>query len=154
MGPIPYNSTNGTTICSLTLKNMKECLNLTVMTTPLNFNHFWITQAELCLKGTFVKAEIHVCYHFLGSYENPRRKNFIKPSYPKHAKTTEIKNGINFYFHASLWCLKKVLWRPFWGTKKNCENKKIMSSPPDLGLGQKRLRLFLLNFQFMPFLFP
>ena len=136
------------------LGNIYEIYGNLIVMTLLNFNHFWITQAELCLKGTFVKAEIHVCYHFLGSYENPRRKNFIKPSYPKHAKTTEIKNGINFYFHASLWCLKKVLWRPFWGTKKNCENKKIMSSPPDLGLGQKRLRLFLLNFQFMPFLFP
>ena len=29
--------------------------NLTVMTL-LTFNHFWILQAELCWKGTFVKA--------------------------------------------------------------------------------------------------
>ena len=26
------------------------------MTSPSNLNHFQITQAELCLKGTFVKA--------------------------------------------------------------------------------------------------
>ena len=29
--------------------------NLTMMTL-LNLNHVWIIQAELCLKGTFVKA--------------------------------------------------------------------------------------------------
>ena len=29
--------------------------NLTVITLS-NLNHFWITQAELCLKDTFVKA--------------------------------------------------------------------------------------------------
>ena len=29
--------------------------NVTVMTTLLNLNTLWITQAELCLKGTFVK---------------------------------------------------------------------------------------------------
>ena len=46
--------------------------------TLLNLNHFLIiTQAELCLKGTFVKGNF---------YENPRRKNFINPSCPKHCK--------------------------------------------------------------------
>ena len=32
---------------------------LTVMTL-LNLNHFWITQAELCLKGKFVKASFMI----------------------------------------------------------------------------------------------
>ena len=38
--------------------------NLTV-TTPLNLNHFWITQAELFLKGTFVKASFMFVTIFL-----------------------------------------------------------------------------------------
>ena len=55
--------------------------------TLLNLNHFLIiTQAELCLKGTFVKASF-VCYHFfLDIYENSRRKNFINQSCLKHHK--------------------------------------------------------------------
>ena len=34
----------------------KIYVNLTVMTTVINLNHFEITQAELCLKGIYVKA--------------------------------------------------------------------------------------------------
>ena len=38
--------------------------NLAAMTTLLNLNHFWKTQAEFCLKGTFIKASVfHVCYN-------------------------------------------------------------------------------------------
>ena len=43
----------------------------------------------------------------------------------------KIKINFNFYFHISLWCLKrfyegpKGLHKTFWGTTKNCENKKI-----------------------------
>ena len=32
--------------------------NLTVMTTILNLNRFWIIQAKLCLKDTFVTTSI------------------------------------------------------------------------------------------------
>ena len=45
----------------------------------------------------------------LGIYENPWRKNFINPSFPKYPKIIERKNDINFYFHTSMWCLKKYL---------------------------------------------
>ena len=39
------------------LGNIYEiCANLTVMTTLLNLNHFWITQTELYQIGTFVKS--------------------------------------------------------------------------------------------------
>ena len=34
-----------------------------------------MTQAELCLKGTFVKASFMFATSFLDIYENPRRKN-------------------------------------------------------------------------------
>ena len=39
--------------------------NLTVMTTLLNLNHFWILQAELCLKGTSIKASFMFATIFL-----------------------------------------------------------------------------------------
>ena len=44
---------------------------------------------------------------FVGIYENPRRKNFTNPSYPKHPKIIliEIKNEIYLYFQTSLQCL-------------------------------------------------
>ena len=41
------------------------------------------------------------------------------------------KIKLNFYFHASLWCLKKFyeglegFQKTFWGTTKNCENKNL-----------------------------
>ena len=59
--------------------------NLTVMTL-LSFNHFWKTQAELYLKGTFVNTSFIFVTVFLDIYKNPGRKNFIKPSCPKHPK--------------------------------------------------------------------
>ena len=91
--------------------------------TLLNLNHFWITQAELCLTGTFLKVSFMYVTIFLDIYENPRIRNFIDPFCPKHPKTINWKkNGINFYFHTSLWCLKMVL--SFWGTKKKSEKKK------------------------------
>ena len=43
----------------------------------------------------------------------------------------EIKIELNFYFHTSLWCLRrfyeglKGLPKTFWGTTKNCENKNL-----------------------------
>ena len=59
--------------------------NLTVMTF-LNINHYLITQAEVCLKTTFVKANFMFFTIFYYIYENPRRKKFINPSCPKHPK--------------------------------------------------------------------
>ena len=58
---------------------------LTVMAL-LNLNHFWITQAELRLKSTLVKASFMFVTILLGIYENPRRKSFINPSCPEHPK--------------------------------------------------------------------
>ena len=55
--------------------------------TLLELNHFLIiTQAELCLKGIFVKSIFMFVTIFLDIYENPRRKNFINPCCPKHRK--------------------------------------------------------------------
>ena len=71
--------------------------------TPFNLNHFWITQSELCLKGTFAKASFMFVTIFLN---------------------IEMKNN-NFYFRTSLWYLKKV--SSFRSSKKKCENKMFMS---------------------------
>ena len=47
------------------LQNIYEIYaNLTVITL-LNLNHFWIIQAELCLKGRFVKASFMFVTIFL-----------------------------------------------------------------------------------------
>ena len=59
--------------------------NVTVMIL-LRVNHFWITQAELCLKSTFVKASFMFVTISLDIYKNPRRKNLIDPSCPKRPK--------------------------------------------------------------------
>ena len=63
---------------------------LTVMNL-FNFNHFWITQSELCLNGTIVTASFVFVTIFLDTYENPRRKNFIKPSCPKPPQIINLK---------------------------------------------------------------
>ena len=47
------------------------------MTNFLNFNHFETTQAELCLKGTFVKASFIFVTIFLDIYENYRGKKTL-----------------------------------------------------------------------------
>ena len=55
--------------------------------TLLNFYHFLIkTQAELCRKGTFVKASFMFVSSFVDIYENPWTKKCINPSCPKHCK--------------------------------------------------------------------
>ena len=41
------------------------------------------------------------------------------------------KSKLNFYFHSSLWCLKRFyedlqgLHKTFWGTTRKCENKNL-----------------------------
>ena len=40
----------------------------------------------------------------------------------------EEERKLNFYFHISLWCLKRFyegLRKAFWSTTKNCENKNL-----------------------------
>ena len=88
-------------------------------------------------KRYICKSKFHVCYHFfLDIYENPRRKNFFNLSCPKHCK---IIKWHNFYFHTSLWCLRKV--SSFWGTEKECQNIKFMLFFPFIPLGWQGLRL-------------
>ena len=59
------------------LENIYEIYaDLTVMTF-LNLNHFWITtQAELCLKGTFVKVSF-MFVTIIDIYENPEEKTLL-----------------------------------------------------------------------------
>ena len=93
-----------------------------------NLSHFLIiTQAELCLKGTFVKARSKFTI-FLDIYENPRRKKFIK-SCPKHLKVINWNEKChNFYFYTSLWCFRKV--SSFQDTEKKSDNKNCMHFSP------------------------
>ena len=56
-------------------------------------------------------------------------KVFLEPSRPNPGRREKIK--LNFYFHISLWCLKrfykglKGLHKTFWGITKTCENKNL-----------------------------
>ena len=59
--------------------------NLTVMTL-LNLNLFWTTRAELCLKGTFVKASFMFATIFLDISENPKRKTLLTLPVPSILK--------------------------------------------------------------------
>ena len=102
-------------------------VNLTVMT-PSNLNHSRITQAKLCLKGSFAKASFMFAAIFLDLYQNPRRKNFINPSGPKHPKIINWTKKWQIFIFVLLWgTAKKVL--SFWGSKSKCENKKILLFP-------------------------
>ena len=53
----------------------------------------------------------------------------INPSRPDPGRREKI--NLNFYFHTSLWCLKrfceglKGLYKTFWDTTKKCENKNL-----------------------------
>ena len=66
-----------------------------------------------------------------GDWVNPNTSFVnLNPSRPNSRRREKIK--LNFYFHtSSLWCLKrfseglKCLYKPFWGTTKECENKYL-----------------------------
>ena len=53
----------------------------------------------------------------------------FNPSHPNPRQKEKI--NLNFYFHTSLWCLKrflegfKALHKTLWSTKKECENKNL-----------------------------
>ena len=58
-----------------------------------------------------------------------------------------VKINLSFYFHTSLWCLKrfyeglKGLHKTFWGTTKKCENKNLSwFFSLCLGLGLEELK--------------
>ena len=117
--------------------------------TLLNPNYFLvITKAELCLKGTFVKVSFISVTIFLDIYEDPRRKNFINPSCPKH-KIIEIKNDIIFIFTLFVVPQKGFIFlRPRKeGVRiKNLHHFSVFLHWDDMGRD-----CVLLNFQLKPF---
>ena len=63
-------------------------------------------------------------------------KLYFHPSPPVHLRNLNLKLkfkkiNLNFYFHTSLWCLKKFyeglkgLHKTFWGTTNKGENKNL-----------------------------
>ena len=75
----------------------------------------------------FLFKKINVKY-----YQVIKNSSRVNPSRPVHLKIDiKIKINLNFYFHTSLWCLKrfykgvKSLRKTFWGNAKKCENKKF-----------------------------
>ena len=78
-------------------------------------------------KRHIVEASFIFITIFLYIFENPKRKNLLTLPVPSILKQlNEIKNNINFYFYASLWCLRKVLSRPqnLFEASKNCVDAK------------------------------
>ena len=68
------------------LRNIYEIYaNLTKMIIHLNLNHFWITQAELCLKGTFVVASFMFVTIFL-DLKIPAEKKLLTLPVPRILK--------------------------------------------------------------------
>ena len=69
--PLPFDKWN----CQVFI-NFEKCKILTT----IEYNTSWIiSKKHIC------GSKFHVCYHFF-RYKNPRRKNFIQPSCPKHSK--------------------------------------------------------------------
>ena len=100
-----------------------------------SFNHLWITQVELCLKGTFIKASPMSVSMFLDIYETPTRKNFIDSSCTKHPKIMNWnKNWYKFLFYFV-----------FLRHQKEVSKSKYVVSPPYSRLGHQELRLCLSN---------
>ena len=65
-------------------------------------------------------------FHCSGKFrQNPIFSFTFNPFRPSPRRREKIK--LNFYFHTSLWCLKrfyeglKGLYKTFWGTTKKCE---------------------------------
>ena len=67
---------------------------------------------------------------FLKKEKAPNWSCFIVLTRPNPGRREKI--NLNFYFHTSLWCLKrfyeglKDLHKTFWGTTKKCENKNLI----------------------------
>ena len=104
-----------------------------------NLNHFWIkTQAELCLKGTFVKASFMLVTIFLHIYENPRRKNFINPTYSKNHKIINWNKKPQFLF--TLLCGASKRFHLFEAPKRSVRIKKLCHFPP-YSIGKTRVKI-------------
>ena len=86
------------------------------------FNQLWLSFSVTNFKNyTSVKMKMSFAQTWL------HKLNSSRPD-PEWRE----KIDLNFYFHTSLWCLRrfyeglKGLDKTFWGTKKKCENKNLI----------------------------
>ena len=124
-----------------TLGNIYTIYANLALVSLLNLNHFWITQAELCLKGTIVNVSFMFAITFLDIYENPMGKNFINLSCPKHPKVINWNKKWHKLFFSHFFMVpqkgfiflinQKVVWK---------ENIYLIF-PLYSELGRERLRL-------------
>ena len=71
----------------------RKYINLTVITTVLNLDHFWISEAELCLKIVFVEGSfIFVRFFFFRYLWKSQEKKLYKPFLSQDSKKSEIKS--------------------------------------------------------------
>ena len=117
---------------------LSVCLSVCLSACLPVCNHFWITQAELHLKRIFVNASFIFFIIFLDIYENPKRKNFFKPSCPNHPKIINWNKKWHelLFLHFFVVPQEGIFHPLFW-------------------TGTKRVKtVFLLNSKLMPSLLP
>ena len=110
---------------SLTVQNRKQNLSglpllpvppVLALTTLPTKSSIWNKNLSWYILENWSRVRCHEKGHFNTSRPDPGRKK---------------KYNLNFYFHTSLWCLKrfyeglKDVYKTFWRTTKECENKKI-----------------------------
>ena len=80
-----------------------------------------VSEERICSTSDFIGKFKFGTSLWYGTYWTLKTRSFSE-------SCIEIKIKLNFYFHTSLWCLKKFyegLHKTFWGTTKKCENKNL-----------------------------
>ena len=109
--------------------------------TLLNLNHFWITQPELCLTGTFLKVSFMFVTIFLDIYENPRIRNFIDPFWPKHPKTINWKKKWHKFLFSHVFVVSQNGFIFLRHQKEEWKEKKYVVFTSYSGFGRQGFRL-------------
>ena len=136
------------------LRNIYELYADLTLMGLLILNHFWIKQAEFCLKCTFVKGSFMFLIICWDISENSWRKNFINPSCLKNPKIINWdKKWHKFLFSHFFVVLQKGLillshQREMW------KQKSSRQFFPFFWIGMTRVKtVFMLNSRFTPFMF-
>ena len=100
-----------------------------------DYETYTISQIRATWKRHFSTEQRDARTRLIGSKEAiflkevKKINNNVNPSRPNLGQREKIK--LNFYFHTSLWYLKrfceglKDLHKTFWGTAKKCESKNL-----------------------------
>ena len=117
----------------------------------LSFTSIQVLCSWIMSKMYICKSKFHVSYHIFDmKILGEKTLLTLLSRLPKIINLN--KKWHNFYFHTSLWCLRKVSF--FWSCKNECENKKLCDFPT-YSIGTTRVRTafcqapYLYNFCFL-----